>query len=56
MDDMVSSESTDLLPVREQQRRMTRQRIVVAARQVFEEHGYGQASIGDIAKNAFENS
>ncbi|QZS56882.1 TetR/AcrR family transcriptional regulator [Rhodococcus opacus] len=55
MDDVVSSESTDLLPVREQQRRMTRQRIVVAARQVFEEHGYGQASIGDIAKAAQVN-
>ncbi|MCF6426977.1 TetR/AcrR family transcriptional regulator [Amycolatopsis tucumanensis] len=53
--DMVSSESTELLSVREQQRLMTRQRIVAAARRVFEEHGYGQASIGDITKAAKVN-
>lgn len=34
---------------------MTRQRIITAARQVFEERGYGQASIGDIAKAAKVN-
>ncbi|WP_275292263.1 MULTISPECIES: TetR/AcrR family transcriptional regulator [unclassified Amycolatopsis] len=55
MGDNVSNESTELLSVREEQRRMTRQRIITAARQVFEERGYGQASIGDIAKAAKVN-
>ncbi|MFD5247751.1 TetR/AcrR family transcriptional regulator [Amycolatopsis sp. NPDC058340] len=55
MDDKVSNESTELLSVREEQRRMTRQRIITAARQTFEERGYGQASIGDVAKAAKVN-
>ncbi|MGW5647046.1 TetR/AcrR family transcriptional regulator [Saccharopolyspora sp. NPDC003752] len=55
MGDKVSNESTELLSVREEQRRMTRQRIITAARQVFEERGYGQASVGDIAKAAKVN-
>jgi AcrR family transcriptional regulator len=38
--------------VREEQRQMTRRRIIVAARQVFEQRGYGAASIGDITKAA----
>ncbi|WP_158641428.1 TetR/AcrR family transcriptional regulator [Amycolatopsis eburnea] len=44
-----------LLSVREEQRLMTRRRIVQAARRVFEDRGYGQASIGDITKAAKVN-
>ncbi|WAP60407.1 TetR/AcrR family transcriptional regulator [Streptomyces sp. S465] len=55
MDNKASSESTGLLSVREEQRRMTRRRIATAARHVFEERGYGQASIGDITKAAKVN-
>jgi AcrR family transcriptional regulator len=44
-----------MLSVREEQRLMTRRRIVTAARRVFEENGYGQASIGDITKAAKVN-
>ncbi|MFI7123083.1 TetR/AcrR family transcriptional regulator [Amycolatopsis sp. NPDC049868] len=55
MGDKVSNESTELLSVREEQRLMTRQRIITAARRTFEERGYGQASIGDIAKAAKVN-
>jgi AcrR family transcriptional regulator len=47
--------TTELLSVREEQRLMTRRRIVQAARRVFEERGYGQASIGDITKAAKVN-
>lgn len=35
--------------MRDAQRRLTRQRLITAARQVFERDGYGGASIGDIA-------
>lgn len=52
MDNTASTETTELLPVREQQRLMTRRRILHAARTVFEERGYGEASIGDITKAA----
>jgi AcrR family transcriptional regulator len=47
--DRTLSEPSRLLSVREEQRQLTRRRIVTAARQVFEERGYGGASIGDIA-------
>ncbi|MGW6791584.1 TetR/AcrR family transcriptional regulator [Streptomyces chartreusis] len=51
-----ADESTGALKsVREEQRLMTWRRIVKAARRVFEEHGYGQASIGDITKVARVN-
>jgi AcrR family transcriptional regulator len=43
------------LSTREEQRRMTRARITRAARAVFERHGYGAASIGDIAATANVN-
>jgi AcrR family transcriptional regulator len=52
MDNTASTESTELLPIREQQRLITRQRIVDAARTVFEDRGYGEASMGDITKAA----
>ena len=41
--------------VREAQRRLTRQRLVDAARQVFASDGYGQAAIGNIAAAAEVN-
>ncbi len=44
-----------MLPVREEQRQMTRNRITAAARRAFEEHGYSKASIGDITKAANVN-
>lgn len=55
MNDQPHDELADLPSVREEQRRLTRRRIVKAARQVFEQHGYGQASIGDITKAAKVN-
>jgi AcrR family transcriptional regulator len=36
------------MPLREEQKALTRARIVDAAKSVFEEHGYGAASIGTI--------
>jgi AcrR family transcriptional regulator len=50
-----TDESSAPLSIREEQRLMTRRRIVAAARRVFEDHGYGQASIGDITKAARVN-
>jgi AcrR family transcriptional regulator len=50
-----TDESSAPLSIREEQRLMTRRRIVAAARRVFEERGYGQASIGDITKDANVN-
>jgi AcrR family transcriptional regulator len=55
---MASSPSDDpagMLSVREEQRLMTRRRIVAAARRVFEGKGYGQAAIGDITQAAKVN-
>jgi AcrR family transcriptional regulator len=43
------------LSTREEQRRLTRTRITHAARVVFEQHGYGAASVGDIASTANVN-
>ncbi|QJY49972.1 TetR/AcrR family transcriptional regulator [Pseudonocardia broussonetiae] len=51
----VADEQPGLLTVREEQRLLTRRRIVAAARRVFEENGYGRASIGDVTKAAGVN-
>lgn len=42
-------------PVRDEQKRLTRERLIDAAAFIFEAHGYGAASIGDIAVEAEVN-
>src|ERR1700730_9739864 len=39
-------------PLREQQARQTRERILQAARDTFREHGYGATTLTDIARTA----
>lgn len=51
----VSTEKYGVLSLREQQRLLTRNRLVDAARSVFEENGYGRATVGDITKTANVN-
>ncbi|HZZ50728.1 MAG TPA: TetR/AcrR family transcriptional regulator [Pseudonocardia sp.] len=41
--------------LRDQQREVTRQRLLEAGRDVFERDGYGQATVGDIANRAAVN-
>jgi AcrR family transcriptional regulator len=39
-------------PLREQQAKLTRERILHAARELFREHGYGATTLADIARQA----